>query len=447
MAVGVNICRLWRSTLIISVFHRSTGRISLVPLLTLSSLLKFQKRVLSLSSFSEKSFSTTQKYDVTQRVTAKEEEEIKRKHISEISVNRKIHIGNLRRGRDFTTEDTLFEYFSKYGEIQELEFFRNKLTHLSRGFAFVTFCNVESARKVLAESHIIDGQNVTIAVPVKKQKNAAVQKRDMTVLVSNIMKNTNKEVVARHFSKFGRVDRVILAQKGQADDEDLSSYYVIFSCLLGAQKALEEPTQKIADQNIDSQVMALPETTPVTKEYVGRTNHLALTSVPDSLTVEDLRDYFQQYGDVQYIDFIVHGSKVPYSQKDSNTAFIRFSDDAVVEEIVTHKNHLIVGSEVKVSKYKSLRTLPPEEMRELKVSVEGLPLSTRQQEVKRYFEKTFGILLNGVFFKEQHVFDKKLICIVRFFNQADLERVLKETQVSFHGSPLYFRRLGWKKQI
>ena len=397
--------------------------------------------MLSLSSFSEKSFSSTEKYDVT----AKEEEEPERKDRSDTSVTRKIHIGNLRRGRYYTTEDTLFKYFSRYGEIEVLEFFRNKLTNLSRGFAFVTFRNVESAQKVLSDSHIIDGRNVTIAVPVKKQKSAALQKRDKTVLVSNIMHETSKEVIASHFSKFGIVDRVILAKEGESDDEGLSSYYVIFSSLLGAQKALEEPTQKIAEQGIESQVKALPLSSPVTKEYIGRTHRLALTSVPDSLTVEDLRDYFQQYGDVQSVDFIVHGSKVPYSQKDSNTAFIRFSDYTVVEEIVTNKNHIICGSEVKVTKYKNLHTLPSEEMRGLKVSVEGLPLSTRQQEVKRYFEQTFGVLLNGVFFKEQHAFDKKLICIVRFFNQADLERVLKETNASFHGFPLYFRRLAWKK--
>lgn len=437
-----NMHRLWRSTLIISVFHRSNCRLSFVQHLASSTMQHFQKRGLALSNFSEKSFAPSTNYDVT----AKEEEDLEGKDNSETSKNRKIFVGNLLRGRDYTSEDKLYKYLSQYGEIEALEFFRTKFTNLPRGFAFVTFRDVESVQRVLAESHIIDNRNVKIEAAVNKRKSLAYQKRDLTVFVSNIMKHTDKEAIARHFSQFGRVDRVVLAEEGESDvDDDLDSYYVLFSTLSGATKALEEPTQKIAEQSIDSQVMALAVTPTVTTKYAGRTNRLVLTSVPDSLTVEDLRDYFQQYGDVQYVDFIVQGGKGPYLQKDSNTAFVRFSDKATVEEIVKTKNHVIDGSEVQVSKYRNLRALPPEEMRDLKVSVEGLPLPTRPREVNKYFEKTFKIVLNGVFFKEQHVFDKKLICIVRFSNQADLDKVLREPKASFHGFPLYFRRLVWKK--
>ena len=437
-----NMHRFWRSTLITSVFHRSSCKLSFAKHLASSTLKNFQKRGLALSNLSEKSFAPSSKDDVI----AKEEEDREENDNSETSKNRKIFIANLLRGRDYTSEDTLFKYFSQYGEIEALEFCRTKFTNLPRGFAFVTFRDVESVHRVLAESHVIDNRNVKIEAALNKRKRVAYQKRDLTVLVSNIMKHTDREAIARHFSQFGKVERVVLAKEGQSDvDDDLDSYYVLFSTLSGAMKALEEPTQKIAEQSIDSHVMALAVTSPVTTRYAGRTNRLYLTSVPDSLTVEDLRDYFQQYGDVQYVDFIVQGGKGPYLQKESNTVFVRFSDESIVEEIVKTKNHVIDGSEVQVLRYRNLRVVPPEEMRELKVSVEGLPLSTRPREVNKYFEETFRIVLNGVFFKEQHVFDKKLICIVRFFNQADLEKVLIEPKASFHGFPLYFRRLVWKK--
>ena len=432
LMVQLNMYRLWRSTLIISVNHRSTWRLSLVQQLASSPIQPFQKRAIALSNFSKKSSAPSSNYDVT----TKEEENLKTKDNSDTSTNRKIFIGNLLRERNYTSEDKLFKYFSQYGEIEALEFVRSKFSNLPRGYAFVTFRDVESAQRVLAESHFIDNQNVRIEAAENKPKKLVYRKRDLTVLVSSVTKYLDRETIARHFSQFGEVDRVILAEKG---DDDLDSYYVVFSTLSGATKALEEPNQRIAEQSIDSQVMALGKTLTVITKFSGRTNCLTITSVPDRLTVEDLRDYFQQYGDVQYADFIVHGGKRSYLHKDSNTAFVRFLDEAVVDKIVKTNDHVINGSEVQVSRYRKLHDLPPEEARELRLSVEGLPLNTRFKEVKKYFEDTYRIVLNGGFFT------KKFICIVRFSNQADLEKVLREPKVSFHGFPLHFRRLAWKK--
>ena len=134
-----------------------------------------------------------------------------------------------------------------------MEFLRAKFTNKSRGFAFITFRDVESVQKVLAESHFIDNQKIKIEAAGNKRKSVADHKRDLTVLVTNIMKHIDRETIARHFSQFGEVNRVILAKEGVGD---LSSYYVLFSTLSGAAKALEAQNQRIAEQNIDSQVMA-----------------------------------------------------------------------------------------------------------------------------------------------------------------------------------------------
>ena len=196
-------------------------------------------------------------------------------------------------------------------------------------------------------------------------------------------------------------------------------------------KDLQRSYKDFHQGSIDSQVMALAKIPTVTTTFAGRTNRLAITSVSDSLTVEDVRDYFQQYGDVQYVDFIL--------QKHSNTAFVRFLDEAIVDEIVKSKDHVINGSEVQVSRYRKLHDFPPEKARQLKLAVEGFPHSTRLEEITKYFEETFRIVLNGVFVSS------KVIFIIKFSNQADLEKVLREPKASFHGFPLYFRRLAWKK--
>ena len=397
---------------------------------------RFQKRGLALSKFSEKSSAPSLNDDIT----PKGEEDPKRKDNRETSdpasEKRKIYIGNLLKGKYYTSEKKLHKYFSQYGEIEALEFCRTRSSNLSRGFAFITFADVESVQRVLAESHFIDSRNLKIEAAETKQKSVSHNMRDLTVLVTNIVRDIDRETIAGHFSQSGRVDKVILAKKGY---DELDSYYVIFSTLSGATKALEKPNQRIAGQRINSQVMALEKITSVTTKYSERTNCLTITSIPHNLTIENLRDYFQQYGDVQYVDLVVQGGKRSYLPKDSSTAFVRFLDEAIVDEIVKTKDHVINGSEVQVSRYKILHDLLPEQTRELKLSVEGLPLATRPAEVNKYFDETFRIVLNGVFFT------KKSTCIVLFFNQADLERVLREPRASFHGSPLHFRRLAWRK--
>ena len=359
---------------------------------------------------------------------------------------RRLHVGNLLKGKDYTTEDTVFKYFSQYGEIEKLEYFRHKLTNFPRGFAFVTFRDAKSAQKVLAraDSHIIDGHNVTVDIPLKMAKPAERQKKELTVLVNKISKNVCRKEIEDHFSQFGEVNKVFLAHK-DPKDENVCSYYVMFRSLSAVKKALEQPTQKIANQDIDAQVIEFPRKP---KEFSGKTKCISITSVPDDLNVENLRDYFEKFGDVECVDFIVHGGNASYSfDKDANVAFVRFPHEAIVDGILENKFHIINGSEVKVSRYHDPSNLASARLRELKLSVEGLPLATRPMAVQEYFEKTFGVVPNGVFLNMHRVLvDRKLICIVRFFDKTEVERVLKEQRGTFRGHPLYFRRLVWKKE-
>lgn len=66
-----------------------------------------------------------------------------------------------------TDEKQLHSHFSNYGELVDVAVMRNKSTGISRGFAFITFRNPESAETVLSIEHNIDGRRIDIkhAVP------------------------------------------------------------------------------------------------------------------------------------------------------------------------------------------------------------------------------------------------------------------------------------------
>ena len=56
-----------------------------------------------------------------------------------------------------TTEDILKECFSKFGEVTQLRLIRDRETGKSKGFAFVTFNNIEDADKAKLE---LDGSDL-----------------------------------------------------------------------------------------------------------------------------------------------------------------------------------------------------------------------------------------------------------------------------------------------
>lgn len=63
-----------------------------------------------------------------------------------------------------STDRTLVDYFSKFGEVQEVLIMKDRNTGVSRGFGFCTFVQQKSAAAALKESrsHEIDGKTVEI---------------------------------------------------------------------------------------------------------------------------------------------------------------------------------------------------------------------------------------------------------------------------------------------
>ncbi|KAL3844936.1 hypothetical protein ACJIZ3_002339 [Penstemon smallii] len=83
--------------------------------------------------------------------------------------NKKLFIGGISHA---TNEDSLFEYFGKYGEVKKSEVFRDRVTGFSRGFGFVTFSEPASAEKALQDQqHVILGRTVEVTIPRPKYEN------------------------------------------------------------------------------------------------------------------------------------------------------------------------------------------------------------------------------------------------------------------------------------
>lgn len=359
---------------------------------------------------------------------------------------RKLHISNLFDGQvdkwqQERLEGAAFEYFSKYGEIERMDFPHHRFTKLPIGYGFVTFRDDGVVQKILADAvhHQIDGKEVKVA-PFSNKQMAVQEKRDLTVVVENILNSTSKHAIEAHFSKYGKVSRVILAQNDPTD-ENLSSYYVMFSSLTGAKKALEQPVQRIAEQSIDSQVKEFSQTT----KMMLKTKKVVVTSVPDKLTVEDLKDYFQQFGEVETVELLINAQIMSALEGCRNVAYVHFASEEAVDEIIQQDSHIIEGSAVKIEKQRDLQ--PNHHLdKHLKLAVQGVPLTVGTSVIRRYLNTTFNIVPTGVFFDRRQVLsNNESPCVVRLKDQQELERVLEKPKVRFGGLTLHFRRLVWKR--
>jgi len=102
-----------------------------------------------------------------------------------------------------TTEDQLTEYFSQFGRIGEVSVMREKTTGRSRGFAFLTYENLESLEKSLVSpKHVLDGRTVEVKRAIPRGE---VKTKSRKVFVGGVPPNATNESLRECFERFGPI--------------------------------------------------------------------------------------------------------------------------------------------------------------------------------------------------------------------------------------------------
>ncbi|XP_058645203.1 RNA-binding protein Musashi homolog 2a isoform X2 [Onychostoma macrolepis] len=96
-----------------------------------------------------------------------------------------------------TSPDSLRDYFSKFGEIRECMVMRDPTTKRSRGFGFITFADVSSVDKVLAQPHHELDSKMMVT-------------RTKKIFVGGLSASTVVEDVKQYFEQFGKVEDAML---------------------------------------------------------------------------------------------------------------------------------------------------------------------------------------------------------------------------------------------
>lgn len=123
---------------------------------------------------------------------------------------RKLFIGGLSYT---TTEDSLSNFFSAWGELMDCVVMQDPATKRSRGFGFVTFREAKMVDECMSNRpHKLDGREVEAKRAVSREEShkPGVHKSVKRMFMGGIKEPVKEEDVTQYFEKYGKVESVEL---------------------------------------------------------------------------------------------------------------------------------------------------------------------------------------------------------------------------------------------
>ncbi|KAL9123322.1 MAG: hypothetical protein Q9187_000129 [Circinaria calcarea] len=117
-----------------------------------------------------------------------------------------------------TTDQSLKDYFSQFGEVHECTVMRDGATGRSRGFGFLTFKDARTVNIVMVKEHYLDGKILTFTPMKKIDPKRAIprdeQERTSKIFVGGVSQDATEADFKEYFMQYGRVvDATLMIDK------------------------------------------------------------------------------------------------------------------------------------------------------------------------------------------------------------------------------------------
>ena len=331
----------------------------------------------------------------------------------------KIFVGMLNFKTD---ENTLKEYFSKYGEVESVTVARAAMSNRSKGYGFVHFKDPQSLRKALEDRHNLDGRDIKV--------NTGTDMHFTALYLPELPAGVSKDQLQEYFSQFGTLRAVDFIR--DKETRELSHVYVKFYTQEDAAKALQPQMHQIGQHQIEVRRSRSRMSNVVSSKKIY------VKGLPTDTTVDKVKAYFEKFGLLTGIDVNVFHDKD--SGKREIIAFVSFSEAAFAEKVVNKENHLVDGANISLRLATDSRIT---KRHSLKVSVEDFPSNVTQQDLVEYFEN-FGPL-DKVFMVSQKLLPLGVKeAVVQFQFSRAVDTVMQYKDHMIHGEPIKVRQLGWR---
>ncbi|ORY03023.1 RNA-binding domain-containing protein [Basidiobolus meristosporus CBS 931.73] len=151
--------------------------------------------------------------------------------MSNIPDEGKVFIGGLNWE---TSDESLRDYFAKYGEISDCVVMRDSATGRSRGFGFLTFVDPAVVDEILKSEHYLDGKLVDPKRAVPRDEQEKTEK----IFVGGVAPEVHEDEFRAFFEQFGKViDATLMTDRETGRPRGFG--FVTFESSDGVERSLE----------------------------------------------------------------------------------------------------------------------------------------------------------------------------------------------------------------
>ncbi|CAG8144338.1 unnamed protein product [Penicillium salamii] len=135
-----------------------------------------------------------------------------------------------------TTDQSLRDYFSQFGEVQECTVMRDSASGRSRGFGFLTFRDPKTVNTVMVKEHYLDGKIIDPKRAIPRDE----QEKTSKIFVGGVSQEATEQDFKHFFMQFGRVvDATLMIDKDTGRPRGFG--FVTFDSEAAVEKTLSRP--------------------------------------------------------------------------------------------------------------------------------------------------------------------------------------------------------------
>ncbi|KAG9234797.1 hypothetical protein BJ875DRAFT_460650 [Amylocarpus encephaloides] len=137
-----------------------------------------------------------------------------------------------------TTDESLKEYFSQFGEVLECTVMRDGASGRSRGFGFLTFKDARTVNIVMVKEHYLDGKIIDPKRAIPRDE----QERTSKIFVGGVSQEATEQDFKEYFMQFGRVvDATLMMDKDTGRPRGFG--FVTFDSEAAVEACLDSPLE------------------------------------------------------------------------------------------------------------------------------------------------------------------------------------------------------------
>ncbi|KAI9321753.1 hypothetical protein BX666DRAFT_1905291 [Dichotomocladium elegans] len=162
-----------------------------------------------------------------------------------------------------TTDETLKQYFTQFGEVLDCVVMRDPATGRSRGFGFLTMADPAAIDTIVSQDHYLDGKRIDPKRAIPREEQDKTEK----IFVGGVSPDVNEDEFREFFTKFGNVlDATLMTDRDTGRPRGFG--FITFEDSSGVDEALRQPGLAIKNKTIEVK-KAMPKSKQMRQGMMG----------------------------------------------------------------------------------------------------------------------------------------------------------------------------------